>query len=65
MTEVGIRCVGKNPLFSLRDAGAAGAKGMRWQRTTGAARDEYEERYSAATNNARWIAIYRKVIEAV
>jgi len=38
---------------------------MRWQRTTGAARDEYEERYSAATNDARWIAIYRKVIEAV
>jgi glycosyltransferase involved in cell wall biosynthesis len=38
---------------------------MRRQRTTGAARNEYEKRYTAATHGARWIDIYRKVIEAV
>ncbi len=57
--------MGGNPLSSLRDAGAAGAKGMRWQRTTGAARDEFEKRDTAATDGACWIDIYRKVIEAV
>ncbi len=57
--------MGKSPLSSLRDTGAADATWMGRQRTTGAARDEYEERYSAATHGARWIAIYRKVIEAV
>ncbi len=30
-----------------------------------AARNEYEKRYTAATNGARWIDRYRKVIEAV
>jgi hypothetical protein len=46
-----------NPLSSLRKVGAADAKGMRWRRTTSAARGEYEKRYLAATNGTRWIAI--------
>ncbi len=44
--------------------GAADETGMRWQRRTGAARDEYEKRYAAAIHGAL-IDIYRKVIEAV
>ena len=30
-----------------------------------AARDEYEKRFTAATDGVRWIDIYRKVIAAV
>ena len=66
MTEVGIRCVEKPTLQPSRygcrrrevDATAKNDEPR-------AARDEYEKRYTAATNGARWIAIYRKVIEAV
>ncbi len=57
--------MGGNPLSNLRDAGAVDETGMRRQRTTGAARAEYKGRYMAATHDARWIPIYRKVIEAV